>query len=95
MLSDDPDDSEFDKLKEELAQLRVTFAKFLQEYKKEVQKSTEAQKNLIEFLKNLLGKELSDCSFLSYFNTLKEEEVSLFNITYLDESCKVFPDDIR
>ena len=83
-----------DELVEELARLRVNFAMFLLEYEEELQKSIEAQSKFIKILKTLLGKKLSDCSFQSYFNTLKEEEVSLFNITYLDELCKVFPDDI-
>ena len=85
-----------DELVEELARLRVTFAEFLQKYEKELQKSTKAQqKKLIEVMKTLLGKELSNCSFHSYFNTLLEKEVSLFNIIYLDELCNVLPDDIR
>ena len=41
----------------------------------------------------MLDKKLSDDSFQSYFSTLIDEEVSLFNITYLDELCAIFPDD--
>ena len=83
-----------DELVKELARLRVTFARFLRKYKKEVQSSFEAQKAFVETLQLMLDKKLSDCSFQSYFSILVEEEVSLFNITYLDELCAVFPDDV-
>ena len=83
-----------DELVKELARLRVTFARFLRKYKKEVQSSFEAQEEFVETLELMLDKKLSDHSFKSYFSMLVEEEVSLFNITYLDELCEVFPDDI-
>ena len=38
---------------------------------------------------------VSDRSFQSYFEILIEKEVSLFNITYLEQLCDCLPDDIR
>ena len=83
------------ELVDKLARLRVTFARFLYKYKKEVQNSSEAhQEEFIATLQILLDKKLEDHSLQAYFSMLIKEEVSMFNITYLDELCKVFPEDI-
>ena len=84
-----------DELVKELAWLRVTFARFLYNYKKEVQNSSKAhQEEFIETLQILVDKKCPDGSLQTCFSMLIEEEVSIFNITYLDELCNVFPDDI-
>ena len=84
-----------DTLIKELASLRVSYAKLLREYKKELQNSPEAQEELVETLPRLVHRGLgSDCSFKSYFDTLVDEEVSLFNVTYLKQVCDIFPQDV-
>ena len=86
-----------DELVQELVDLRFSYAIFLRKYQKELQNSFEARETFVETLPTLItGKELpSDHSFQSYFKMLIDEEVSLFNITYLDKFCKIFPADIR
>ena len=86
-----------DELVQELVDLRFSYANFLRKYKEELKNSFEAQETFVETLPTLItGKELpSDHSFKSYFKMLIDEEVSLFNITYLDKFCKIFPADIR
>ena len=84
-----------DTLLQELTALRVSYAKFLRRYKKELQNSPEAQEELVETLPRLVQRGLgSDCSFKSYFDTLVDEEVSLFNVTYLKQVCDIFPQDV-
>ena len=83
-----------DELLEELAGLRVSYAIFLRRYKKVLQDSAEAQV-FVEAVPMILHRELGpDHSFESYFRTLIDEEVSLFNITYLKKLCDIFPDDV-
>ena len=84
-----------DELLEELAGLRVAFARFLRRYKRELLRSPQAQEEFVEILPGLLRRSLGpDRSFQSCFNTLVEKEVSLFNITYLKQICEIFPDNI-
>ena len=84
-----------DDLLEELAGLRVSYARFLCGYKEVLQGSVEAQEKFVETVPRLICRELGpDHSFQSYFNSLIDEEVSLFNITYLKQFCGTFPDDI-
>ena len=84
-----------DELLEELAGLRMSYARFLHEYKKVLQGSAEAQEKFVETVPDLIHRELRpDHSFQSYFSILKDEEVSLFNITYLKLFCSFFPDDV-
>ena len=83
------------ELLEDLASLRIAYARFLREYKKVLQGSPEAQEEFVETVSTLIQKELGpDHSFQSYFNTLIDEEVSLFNITYLKRLCQYFPNDV-
>ena len=85
-----------DTLIEELTTLRVSYAKFLWEYKRELQNSPEAQEVLVETLSRLVHIGFgSDRSFKSYFDTLVDEEVSLFNVTYLKQICDMLPQDVR
>ena len=85
-----------DELLEDLAELRVDYASLLYEYKNVLESSPEAQKKFVELLPGLLGRSLGpDHSFQSYFSTLIDEEVSLFNITYLKKLCHIFPADVR
>ena len=85
-----------DELLEDLAHLRVDYASLLCEYKNVLESSPEAQKKFVDTLPGLLGRSLgSDHSFQSYFNKLVDEEVSLFNITYLKELCRIFPAGVR
>ena len=84
-----------DSLLEELAALRIRYALLLSRYKKEMQNSSEAQEKFVETVPTVLGRPLSsERNFQSHFNTLINEEVSLFNITYLKQFCVVFPEDV-
>ena len=84
-----------DPLLQELAALRVSYALLLSRYKKELQNSPKAQEEFIEIVPTVLGRPLSsERNFQSHFNTLINEEVSLFNITYLKQICVVFPEDV-
>ena len=81
-----------DKLLEEL---RVDYASLMYEYKKVLESSPEAQKKFVELLPGLVGRSLGpDHSFQSYFNKLVDEEVSLFNVTYLQNLCCMFPANV-
>ena len=85
-----------DELLEDLAELRVDYASLLYEYKNVLESSPEAQKKFVDTLPGLLGRSLGpDHSFQSYFNKLVDEEVSLFNINYLNKLCRIFPADVR
>ena len=84
-----------DLLLEELATLRVSYAMFVRQYKREIQNSPEAQEELVETLPVLLHRVLgSEHNFQSYFDNLVEEEVSLFNVINLKRICDIFPKDI-
>ena len=84
------------ELVDELFGLRVAYASLLREYKKILQGSLNAQEIFVETVPVLIDRELGpDHSFQSYFSTLIDEEVSLFNITYLKKLCDIFSDDIR
>ena len=85
-----------DNLLEDLADLRVDYASLLCEYKNVLESSPEAQKKFVDTLPGLLGRSLGpDHSFQSYFYKFVDEEVSLFNITYLKKLCRIFPADVR
>ena len=85
-----------DELLEDLANLREDYASFLCEYKNVLESSPEAQKKFVGTLPKLLGRTLGpDHSFQSYFNILVDEEVPLFDITYLEMFCIFFPADVR
>ena len=85
-----------DELLEDLADLRVDYASLLYEYKNVLESSPEAQKKFVDTLPGLLGRSLGpDHSFQSCFNKFVDEEVSLFNITYLKNLCRIFPADVR
>ena len=84
-----------DELLGELAGLRISYARFLHEYKKVLQDNAEAQEEFVETVPGVIHRELGpDHSFQSYFNTLIDEEVSLFNITYLKKFCGIFPKNV-
>ena len=82
-------------LVEELAGLRFAFAYLLYRYENELHNSPEAQEEFVKFLPRLFHRPVEDHSFQSHFNTLVEEEVSLFNIFYLKQLCIIFPKDVR
>ena len=85
-----------DELLEDLADLRVNYAILLCEYKNVLESSPEAQEKFVDTLPGLLGRSLGpDHSFRSCFSKLVDEEVSLFNITYLKNLCRIFPTDVR
>ena len=80
---------------EELADLRIAYAEMLSSYEKELRKSPEAQKKFVEFLPRLLRRNFSsDPTVWLLFEILIEEEVSLFNIYYLKQICRKFPEDV-
>ena len=82
-----------DELVDELATLRIDYASFLRKYRKQLQNSPEAQEEFVETLPGLLHRQLSS-DFRSCFDTLVDEEVSLFNTTYLKRICTIFPEDV-
>ena len=82
-------------LLEELGDLRIGYAKLLYSYEKQVLDSPEAQREFVRFLPRLFHRPVEDHSFQSQFDTLVEEEVSLFNIFYLKRICGIFPEDVR
>ena len=84
-----------DELLEELGDLRIGYAKLLCNYEKQLHSSPEAQEEFVKFLPRLFHRAVGDHSFQSHFNTLVEEEVSLFNIFYLKQICSIFPEDVR
>ena len=89
-----------DNLLKELADLRMYFARFLLKYEEELKKSSEAQKEFVQTVNNLLKRPHRrpiemDSSFVVYFESFTDEEVSLFNIHYLKRFCQFFPKDIR
>ena len=84
-----------DELLEDLAALRVDYASFLCEYKSVLESSPEAQMKFVKTLLLIVRSLGPDRSFLSYFNTVVDNEVSLFNITYLEIFCDIFPADVR
>ena len=84
-----------DALVEELADLRIAFAKLIHNYEKQLRCSFKAQEEFVVFLPRLFHRAVEDHSFQSHFNTLVEEEVSLFNIFYLKQLCSIFPEDVR
>ena len=85
-----------EELLENLADLRVEYASLLCEYKNVLERSPEAQKKFVDTLPGLLGRSPGpDHSFQSYFDKLVDEEVSLFNITYLKKLCRIFPADVK
>ena len=77
-----------------LVTLRFGFAKLLRSYEKQLCHSPEAQEEFVEFLPRLFPNVTEHSSFQSAFNTLVEEEVSLFNTHYLKRICDIFPEDI-
>ena len=84
-------------LVQELATLRVAFAKLIRSYEKQLRKSPEAQEEFVEFLPRLFPNVTSSSSGLSFnsaFNKFVEEEVSLFNTHYLKQIRDIFPEDI-
>ena len=84
-----------DTLVEELANLRFAYAELLSGYKRELRKSSKAQEEFVEFLPTLLERNFdSDQTFRFLFDLLIEEEVSLFNIHYLKQICRIFPEDV-
>ena len=84
------------ELLEDLVGLRIDYASLLREYKNVLENSPEAQKKFVDTLPGLLGRSLGpNHCFQSYFDKLVDEEVSLFNITYLKKLCCIFPADVR
>ena len=83
-----------DTLVEELGDLRFAFAKLIHNYEKEIRQSPEAREEFVSFLPRLFHRAIEDSDFQSHFNTLIQEEVSLFNIFYLKRICGIFPQDI-
>ena len=86
-----------EKLVQELAELRIAFAKFLCDYEEQFRHSPTIQVKFIKMMLQLFRKLLKseDHSFQSLFRTLIEEKVSLFNTYYLKTFFTIFPDDIR
>ena len=82
-----------DELVDELATLRIDYANFLCNYQEELEKSTGAQEKFVKTLPRLLHRQLSS-DFQPCFDTLVDEEVSLFNVTYLKRLCNIFPEDV-
>ena len=77
------------RIKSGLSRLKALYS-----YEEELQKSPESQEKFVKFLPRLFHRAIEDRSFQSHFNTLVEEEVSLFNTHYLKKFCTIFPKDV-
>ena len=85
-----------DELVDQLASLRIGYASFLRNYMRELENSPKTQEEFVKTLPRLLHRELSsDLNFQACFDMLINEEVSLFNISYLKHFCIIFPQDTR
>ena len=82
-----------DALLQELTGLRISFGFFLHRFEQVLRTSPGAQEAFVGTIQRILHRAFD--SFQECFNTLIEEEVSLFNITYLRQICIVFPDSVR
>ena len=82
-------------LVEELADLRFAFAKLLHNYENQLYHSPEAQEEFGKIMLRLFHRAVEDHSFQSHFDTLVEEEVSVFNTHYLKRICTIFPEYVR
>ena len=81
-----------DELLEELASLRVTYANFLREYENSVQSDPKAQEAFVKTLSRLYRTAVGSVhTFQSCFDTLIDKDVSLFNITYLNQLVNIIP----
>ena len=83
-----------DELIRKLAGLRLAFSNFLCKYESELQKSDETQKKFINILQMLHKKPDENLSFQNCFRKFIENEVSLFNITYMEEFCNIFSPNV-
>ena len=82
-----------DALLHELAGLRISFGLFLHRFEQVLKTNPGAQEAFVGTLQRILRRTFAN--FQECFNTLIQEEVSLFNITYLRQICIVFPDNVR
>ena len=84
-----------DALLQELVGLRTSFSSFLLQFEQVLTTSPKAQEVFVKMVKKILDRAFT--SFQECFDTLIEEEVSLFNITYLKQICtqSVFPENVR
>ena len=84
-----------DALLQELVGLRTSFASFLLQFKQVLRTSPGAQDTFVDMLQEILPRTFAN--FKECFDTLRKEEVSLFNITYLKQICtqSVFPENVR
>ena len=85
-----------DALLKELANLRIAFGVFLHKYEDELLRNEEVQRKFIGTLQILLSNtQLNESHSISvWFQTFIEQEVSLFNITYLERICSSFPEEV-
>ena len=85
-----------DALVRKLVDLRSAYALLLMRFERALERSSEAQGELVAFLRRLLRRAVpSDCDFHSAFEALVEEELSLFNIYYLKRVSKILPGEVR
>ena len=78
-----------------LAELCTALDELLHGYKNELLSSAKAQENLIEFLSLFCKVHVNeDFSFQAHFQILVDKEISLFNIYYLKQVCRKFPEDV-
>ena len=84
-----------DALLQELVGLRTSFSSFLLQFEQVLTTSPGTQEVFVKMVKKILDRAFT--SFQECFDTLIEEEVSLFNITYLKQICtqSVFPENVR
>ena len=81
-------------LLQDLVGLRISFTSFLLRFKQVLSTTPGAQETFVDMLQEILHRAFT--SFKECFDTLIEEEVSLFNITYLKQICteSVFPEEV-
>ena len=79
-----------DELVDELASLRIGYASLLRNYKRVLENSPESQEEFVRTLPGLLHHTELSLDFQKCFDMLINEEVSLFNISYLKHLCNIF-----
>ena len=85
-----------DELVMSLANLRVQFASILFEIRLELKNLTEGEQEKLTFVLSMLVVNVnSNHKMLEAFDTFLQQDTSLFNICYLKQFSRTFPDKIK
>ena len=85
-----------DELVMSLANLRIQFASMLFEIRLELKNLTEGEQEKLTFVLSMLVVNVnSNHKMLEAFDTFLQQDTSLFNICYLKQFSRTFPDKIK